>query len=59
MNHYEALKTLIANMQADVEKFYGGNNAAGTRVRKHLQDLKKAANTMRGDVQEVRKSRKG
>lgn len=59
MKHYETLKTLIANMQSDTEKFYNGNNSAGTRVRKHLQDVKAACNDMRSDVQEIRISRKG
>lgn len=56
MNHYENLKNIIASMEADVQKFYGGNNAAGTRVRKALQELKKAAQAMRIDVQEKKKA---
>ena len=58
MKHYESLKSIIAGMENDVQKFYGGNNAAGTRVRKQLQDLKKEANSMRLNVQETRESRK-
>ena len=58
MQKYETLKSLIANMEADVQKFYNGNNAAGTRVRKHLQDVKKACQDMRNEVQEIRTSRK-
>lgn len=58
MQKYEGLKQLVANMEADVQKFYGGNNAAGTRVRKHLQDVKKACQEMRDEVQEIRSSRK-
>ena len=58
MQKYEALKTLVANMEADVQKFYNGNNAAGTRVRKHLQEVKKACQEMRDEVQEIRGSRK-
>jgi len=56
MNHYENLKNIIASMEVDVQKFYNGNNAAGTRVRKALQDLKKAAQEMRIDVQEKKKA---
>jgi hypothetical protein len=59
MQKYETLKQLVANMEADVQKFYNGNNAAGTRVRKHLQDVKKACQDMRNEVQEIRTSRKG
>lgn len=58
MQKYEALKQLVANMEADVQKFYNGNNAAGTRVRKHLQEVKKACQGMRDEVQEIRGSRK-
>ena len=58
MQKYETLKTLLAGMEADVQKFYNGNNAAGTRVRKHLQDVKKACQDMRNEVQEIRTSRK-
>lgn len=58
MKHYEKIKQLITDMESDTQKFYNGNNAAGTRVRKHLQDIKKACNDMRNDVQEVRGSRK-
>lgn len=58
MQKYEALKALVANMETDVQKFYNGNNAAGTRVRKHLQDVKKACQDMRNEVQEIRTSRK-
>ncbi len=58
MQKYETLKALVTNMEADVQKFYNGNNAAGTRVRKHLQDVKKACQDMRNEVQEIRTSRK-
>jgi hypothetical protein len=58
MQKYETLKQLIASMETDVQKFYNGNNAAGTRVRKHLQDVKKACQDMRNEVQELRESRK-
>jgi len=58
MQKYEELKQLVANMETDVQKFYGGNNAAGTRVRKHLQDVKNACQKMRDEVQEIRASRK-
>ena len=58
MKHYEKLQQLIAELQADATKFYEGNNAAGTRVRKALQEIKKSANDMRADVQSVREGRK-
>lgn len=58
MQKYENLKQLVASMETDVQKFYNGNNAAGTRVRKHLQEVKRACQAMRDEVQEIRKSRK-
>ncbi len=43
---------MLDAMQSDFEKFYDkGNNAAGTRVRKGLQDLKNKCQEIRLDVQ--------
>ena len=44
MTKYETLQSLVNDMAGDFEKFFiKGNKAAGTRVRKHMQDLKKIA----------------
>jgi len=52
MNRYEQLKALVEGMEADFGKFYdGGNNAAGTRVRKGMQELKNLAQEIRLEVQ--------
>ncbi len=59
MKKFEAIKKIIAEMENDVQKFYNGTNAAGTRVRKACQELKTACNDLRADVQKVRESRKG
>jgi len=56
MKHYEDIKNLVAAMEADVLKFNNGNAAAGTRVRKALQDIKKAAQAMRIEVQAQKKT---
>jgi hypothetical protein len=46
MNKIEKLKELIASAEIDADKFYRkGNGAAGTRLRKTMQDLKVAAKT--------------
>lgn len=58
MKKFEAIKKIIAEMENDVNKFYDGTNAAGTRVRKACQEIKAAANELRADVQKVRESRK-
>jgi hypothetical protein len=44
MQKFEELKNLIASLEGDADKFYNkGNSAAGTRVRKGMQDLKNLA----------------
>ncbi len=46
-------------MEADFTKFYDKKvNAAGTRVRKHLQELAKLSKDVRKEVTEVKNSRK-
>ena len=55
MEEYETLKRLVAEVEEDVIKaIRNGNKAAGTRVRKIMQDVKKAAQTLRIKVLEVR-----
>lgn len=56
MNKFQEIKNLISSIEVDVDKFYSkGNSAAGTRVRKAMQDLKKLAQAVRGEVQELKK----
>ena len=43
MEEFETLKRLIEAAAEDVAKAQGGNKAAGTRVRKSMQDIKNAA----------------
>ena len=54
---FEAIKERINEIESDVQKFYDGNNAAGGRVRKAMQDLKNLAQDLRKDVLETRNSR--
>ena len=56
MQEYEDLKTLVAEIEDDFEKASGGNKAAGTRVRKQMQDIKKAAGAIRSKILEIRSS---
>lgn len=52
MNQFETLKNLLMSMENDFTKFYDKeNSAAGTRVRKGLQDLKNKCQEIRLDVQ--------
>jgi len=54
MQEYEALKTLVAEIEADISKAEGGNKAAGTRVRKQMQKVKQACQSVRNRILEVR-----
>ena len=47
MQEFETLKRLIQEVEDDVAKASGGNKAAGTRVRKKMQDIKSAAQEVR------------
>ncbi len=60
MKKFEELKNLIASIEPDAEKFYSkGNSAAGTRVRKGMQDLKNIAQAIRAEVQELKNKEGG
>lgn len=51
-NRYDELKSLVMSLEDDFQKFYEkGNKAAGTRVRKGMQDLKELAQSIRVEVQ--------
>lgn len=59
MEKFSQVRQVIAAIEADVEKFYGaGNAAAGTRVRKAMQDLKGLAQEIRTEVTEKKNSGK-
>ena len=49
---FNALKDLVNSIDGDVNKFYDkGNKAAGTRVRKAMQDVKKLAQDIRSQCE--------
>jgi len=54
VQEYETLKRLIAEAEDDIQKAEGGNKAAGTRVRKTMQDIKNAAQDVRKQILELR-----
>ncbi len=56
MEEYEHLKKMVEQCAEDVAKAEGGNKAAGTRVRKSMQDIKAAAQEVRKKILEVRSS---
>ncbi len=54
MQEYEALKMLVTEIEGDIDKAEGGNKAAGTRVRKQMQKVKQACQSLRNRVLELR-----
>lgn len=56
MEEFETLKRLVEEAQQDMQKAEGGNKAAGTRVRKAMQDIKNTAQEVRKKVLEIRKT---
>jgi hypothetical protein len=55
MNRYAELKALVDGLAGDFDKFYDKKNqAAGTRVRKGMQELKEMAQAIRLEVQNMK-----
>ncbi|MBN2375216.1 MAG: hypothetical protein JXD22_02355 [Sedimentisphaerales bacterium] len=54
MLEYDRLKEMVTAVEEDLTKAEGGNKAAGTRVRKAMQDIKQAAQQVRIKVLEQR-----
>lgn len=65
LDKYDALVKLITeeveidgkkfNLKDDFEKFFiRGNKTAGTRIRKMMQEIKKASQEIRSDVQDYK-----
>ncbi|MDW8206174.1 MAG: histone H1 [Cytophagales bacterium] len=58
MNRFDELKKLLDSVEADFKKFYEQNNqAAGTRIRKAMLELKNLAQNIRQHVQEIKNER--
>ncbi len=57
MERFGQVRGLVESLEADFEKFYDkGNQAAGTRVRKGMQELKNLAQDIRVEVQSIKNS---
>ena len=55
MSRFEDIKNLIEGFEGDMVKFYEkGNKAAGTRARKGLQELRKLAQEVRLEIQDIK-----
>ena len=55
MSRFSELVDLVHSFEKDFIKFYDkGNKSAGTRVRKSMNELKRKAQEIRKEVQEVK-----
>jgi hypothetical protein len=60
MSRFNELVELVQSFEKDFIKFYDkGNKSAGTRVRKAMNDLKRKAQEVRKEVQEIKAQDKG
>jgi hypothetical protein len=58
MEKFQKLKEIVSNIEADATKFYdAGNAAAGTRLRKAMQDLKALSQDIRTEVTEKKNAK--
>ncbi|MFK7959998.1 MAG: histone H1 [Phycisphaerales bacterium] len=55
MEAYDRLVKLVQSAEDDVAKAAGGNKAAGTRVRKIMQEVRTTAQELRAHILEARK----
>ena len=53
---FDTLQNEINDCQSDVSKFVEGNNSAGTRVRKAMQNVKTLAQQVRVEIQDQKNS---
>ncbi|NOX19119.1 MAG: histone H1 [Chlorobi bacterium] len=59
MKKYFELIDYIKSLETDAQKFYDkGQSAAGTRFRKGMSEVKKMAQDIRNEVQEIKANRK-
>ncbi|MCK5207715.1 MAG: histone H1 [Cyclobacteriaceae bacterium] len=55
MKRFDELRDLVMSLEGDFQKFYDKENqAAGTRVRKGMQELKNLSQTIRVEVQDIK-----
>jgi hypothetical protein len=59
MEKINEIRSMLDAMGKDLEKFYSkGQNSAGTRLRKALNDVRKKCQEMRNEIQDIRGQRK-
>lgn len=55
MQEFDALKDLVGDAEVELMKVEQGNKAAGTRLRKKMQEIKKQCQVVRDKIMELRK----
>jgi len=55
-NLMSTMKDQMGMAILETDKFTSGNKSAGTRVRKHMQNIKSLAQNVRTEVQEMKNS---
>tara|TARA_R110000765_G_C18620928_1_gene571657 strand:+ start:274 stop:453 length:180 start_codon:yes stop_codon:yes gene_type:complete len=55
-NLISTMKDQMGIAMLETDKFTSGNKSAGTRVRKHMQNIKSLAQNIRTEVQEMKNS---
>ncbi len=58
MSTSQELLNAVEAWKVEDEKFTGGNNAAGTRARKMLQEVARLVKARRGEITEEKNARK-
>ena len=58
MSTSQELLNAVEEWKVEDEKFTAGNNAAGTRASKALQEMSKLVKTRRGEITEEKNARK-
>ena len=59
MSRFTELRDLLDSFEKDFAKFYEkGNKSAGTRVRKDMNELKRKAQEIRKEVQDMKAAMK-
>jgi hypothetical protein len=58
MSVSQELLSAVEAWKVEDEKFTAGNNAAGTRARKALQEISKLVKTRRGEITDEKNARK-
>lgn len=59
MQAYDDLVTLVQTISQDISKAEAGNYSAGTRIRKQMQAIRKAAFAVREEILALREAKKG